>query len=413
MTTNPSWTLMNGLVGLHHQPFEENVAVAARRSLFNVLGNAIGAAHADAVTITVNYATATGQSGNRAVLGRSETFNRHAAALINGIAVHYDDFDDTHLETVIHPGAVGLAALIAAPRHTPLDVALRAFGLGIEAQLRIGSAISPSHYHRGWHITGTCGVFGAAVTTGLLYGHDADTLTRALAFAAPRALGVREGFGTMTKPFHPGRAAVNGIRAAHRAIIDTDTETLREPLIGDGLFCDVYADQTDVTRITGDIGTHFELFDNAFKPYPCGIVSHPGIYAATLLHPRITGTIESVKIISHPLVVDLTGNPDPTDGLEARFSTIHGVCAGLIDGEVALAQYTNERVTAADLVALRAKTTLIVDDTIARDQSRIEVTLSGGDTLIEEVQHAPGSITRPLTDDELYTKVDTLITPVL
>lgn len=404
---------MNELAMMHRQPLDEPVAAAARRSLFNVLGNAIGAAHADAVTISVNYATATGQSGDRVVLGRSETLSPHAAALTCGIAVHYDDFDDTHLETVIHPGAVGLAALIAAPKHTPLDVAIRAFGLGIEAQLRIGSAISPSHYHRGWHITGTCGVFGAAVTTGLLHGHDADTLTRALSFAAPRAVGVREGFGTMTKPFHPGRAAVNGIRAAHRASTDTDTDTPREPLVGDGLFGDVYADELDINRITGNIGTHFELLHNAFKPYPCGIVSHPGIYAATLLHPRINDDIETVRIISHPLVVDLTGNPQPTDGLEARFSTIHGVCAGLIDGGVALAQYANDRVSAPDLIALRAKTTLIVDEAIARDQSRIEVTLKNGETLVEEVLHAPGSIDRPLTDDELYTKVDTLITPVL
>lgn len=411
MTGQPSLTMLTGLVELHNQPLEKPVQAAARRSLFNVLGNAIGAAHADAVEIAVNYASATGQVGDRPVLGRTETLSPQAAAFTNGVAVHYDDFDDTHLETVIHPGAVGLASLVAAPKDTPLDVALSAFGWGIEAQLRIGSAISPSHYHRGWHITGTCGVFGAAVTTGLINGDDAETLNRALAFAAPQAVGVREGFGTMTKPFHPGRAAVNGIRAAVRAA--NELVVVDEPLVGAGLFCDVYADEVDIARITKGIGTHFELFDNAFKPYPCGIVSHPGIYAATLLHPRITGEIAAVRIISHPLVVDLTGNPEPTDGLEARFSTIHGVCAGLADGVVALAQYANERVTSADLMALRAKTTLVVDEQIARDQSRIEVTLASGETLGEEVLHAPGSIDRPLTNEELFAKVDMLLQPVM
>jgi len=413
MTNQPTVTLMHALSGLNNAPLSERVVGAATRSLFNVLGNAIGAAHADAVTIAINVSQASGGHGSHPVLGRSETLQAEQAAFVNGIAVHYDDFDDTHLETVIHAGAVGLASLVAANPNTPLENAIRAFGLGIEAQLRIGSAISPSHYYRGWHITGTCGVFGAAVTSGLLNGADGNTLTRAVGYAAARTVGVREGFGTMTKPFHPGRAAVNGIRAARRAA-HTATE-ISEPLVGAGLFSDVYADSVDVDRISGGLGTHFELFDNAFKPYPCGIVSHPGIYAATLLSARISrfDEIQQVRIISHPLVVDLTGNPTPKNGLEARFSTIHGVCAGLADGTVALAQYADERVNADDLVALRAKASLIVDDTIARDQSRIEVTLYNGETLTEEVLHAPGSIARPLTDAELYSKVDTLINPVL
>lgn len=411
--TTPTATLMDGIQNLYGAPLEKPVFDASVRSLFNVIGNAVGAAHADAVDAAISYAHATGQAGNHVVLGRNVTLAAQAAALVNGIAVHYDDFDDTHLETVIHPGAVCLAALVAAPKTTPLDNALAAFGLGIEAQLRIGSAISPSHYHRGWHITGTCGVFGAALTTGLLYRYDTNTLTKAMGLAAVRAVGVREGFGTMTKPFHPGRAAVNGIRAAHAAATDATPAT--EPLVGDGLYVDVYADTVDVGRIVENIGTHFELFDNAFKPYPCGIVSHPGIYAAELLHDRIStvDAIANVDVMSHPLVVDLTGNPTPTDGLEARFSTIHGVCAGLADGVVALAQYTNERVNASDLVTLRAKTTLVVSDQIARDQSIVKVTMTDGTVHTEEVLHAPGSIDRPLTDDELYTKVDRLFQPVL
>jgi 2-methylcitrate dehydratase PrpD len=413
MTNQPTATLMDGLVALNSEPLEPSVQDAATRSLFNVLGNAIGAAHADAVSIAVDYALASGATGEHPVLGRKDTLSAHTAALVNGIAVHYDDFDDTHLETVIHPGAVGLATLVATDPDIPLADAIRAFGLGIEGQLRIGSAISPSHYHRGWHITGTCGVFGAAITHGLLHGFDTRTLTRAIGYAATRAVGVREGFGTMTKPFHPGRAAVNGIRAAARAnASDSDND---EPLVGDNLFSDVYADTIDVGRIVDGIGQHFELHDNAFKPYPCGIVSHPGIYAATLLSPRIErlDDIATVEIVSHPLVVDLTGNPAPTDGLEARFSTIHGVCAGLADGTVALAQYADDRVNAKDLVTLRAKATLSVNDTIARDQSRIIVTLKNGETLTEDVLHAPGSIDRPLTDDELYSKVDTLLEPVI
>src|ERR1700722_13597845 len=120
------------------------------------------------------------------VPGRSEKVDLHFSALATGFAGHLDDFDDTHLATVIHPAAAVLAVLTAlAPETKPSgDKALTAFALGCEAQLRVGVSISPEHYDRGWHITGTCGVVGCAVTAGLLLGLDEPALTRAVSIAA-------------------------------------------------------------------------------------------------------------------------------------------------------------------------------------------------------------------------------------
>ena len=143
-------------------------------------------------------------------------------------------------------------------------------------------------------------------------------------------------------------------------------------------------------------------------------MSHPALDAAVALAPKVdVGSVAEVVVHCHPLVAELTGNPTPTTGLEARFSTIHGVAAGLLDGAVGLPQYTDDRVSAADATALRGKVRLAPDGAIARDAARIAVVLTDGARLEEHVAHARGSLARPLTDAELAAKVETLVEPVL
>src|SRR5476651_790024 len=159
-------------------PLTGAIAREAKRSLFNVLGLSIGAAGHEGVDAILATAQQLGGSRHVAVLGRRERADAHFAALAMGFAAHVDDFDDTHLATVIHPGAATLAVVVALAEETkPTGAdALIAFALGCEAQLRVGVSISPEHYDRGWHITGTCGVIGAAVAAALLYGFDDDML---------------------------------------------------------------------------------------------------------------------------------------------------------------------------------------------------------------------------------------------
>jgi len=411
----PTRTLAEGIVALAQRPLAPEVRRSAERSLLNVLATTIGAAHSDAVDATLAYAQATGALGEVPVLGRSERLAPLVGALAAGVAAHYDDFDDTHLETVIHPSAAGLGAILAldASVRATGEQFLTAFALGIEAQLRIGSAMSPEHYDTGWHITGTCGVLGSAVTAGLLLGFDADRMEQVLGVAASMTVGVREAFGTMTKPYHPGRAATNGVIAARLvAAGGTGPSSVLEREHG---FFDALALGIDWGRVVDGLGEHWELHDNTFKPFPCGIVCHPAIHAATEVARRLPAgsTIEEVIVRCHALVPELTGKLDPKDGLEARFSTIHGVCAGLVDGTVGLPQYADSRVRSDELIAMRARTHLVVDPEIARASALLQVRLADGTTLEEFVEHAPGSLLRPLTDDELMVKVSGLVEPIL
>jgi 2-methylcitrate dehydratase PrpD len=406
------------------KPLPAPVADAARRSLFNVLGTAVGASRTAAVEAVLATAAAERITGAVAVPGRAETLNSHWGALAAGVAAHLDDFDDTHLPTVIHPGAAVMATLLGLQPEADADGArfLVAFAFGCEAQLRIGNAISPSHYDRGWHITGTCGVFGAAVAAALLLGLDATGLERALSMASFMVLGHREGFGSMTKSFHPGKAAANGILAARLA--RAGLAGTSDPLGPDGVLS-VLADTVDwaaladdswsSSRSSGPPVRSWELELNTFKPYPCGIVAHPVIDAAVDAAARIddAAAITGVSVTCNPLVPELMGRRQPADGLQARFSAHHAAAAGLLDGSAGLAQFLDDRVNAGDARRLRSLITLVPDPSCARDEATMRVEFPDGDPVVVHVAHARGSLERPLTDDELFAKVNRLVAPVL
>ena len=399
---------------LARAPLPAPVAHEAKRALVNVLALAIGAARHSGVDAIVAAARELGGPAGVAIPGRVDRSDAHFAALAAGFAAHVDDFDDTHLATVIHPGAACMAVLVAlAPETAPSGAdALCAFAVGCEAQLRIGVAISPEHYDRGWHITGTCGVIGAAVTAALLFGFDDAALARAVRLSTTMTLGQRDAFGTMTKAFHPGKAAANGILAARLAAQGADAPL---DVVEDSRgFAAALSTRFDPRQMAGDSDTRWELSENTYKPYPCGIVAHPSIDAALQLGARVrVADVLELRAHCHPLVPELMGNPDPTDGLEARFSAIHGVAAALCDGVVGLPQYETERVRRDDVRALRAKTVLVPGVGIARDAARLEARLRDGTIVEETVAHARGSAARPLTDDELLTKVRSLVDPVL
>ena len=261
----------------------------AKRSLFNVLAVAIGAARHAGVDAILRVARDSGGLPVAPVVGRSARADAHFAALANGFAAHVDDYDDTHLATVIHPAAAIAATLLAlAPATAPRGGdAVRAFVLGCEVQLRLGVAISPEHYDDGWHITGTCGTIGAAVAAAALLGLDAGATARAIGIAASSTVGQREAFGRMTKAYHAGKAAANGVFAATLAArgFTAPDDALEAP----GGLADALATKHRIATLDTDLRAGFELAKNTYKPYPCGIVAHPAIDAAVALAARTGG----------------------------------------------------------------------------------------------------------------------------
>jgi 2-methylcitrate dehydratase PrpD len=405
----------HGLFALAQKPLPPEVAREAKRSFINVVGTSVGASAHPGVDAILAAARELGVAERAPVPGRTEKVDVHFSALATGFAGHLDDFDDTHLATVIHPAASILAVLTAlAPETKPSGAdALTAFALGCESQLRVGVSISPEHYDRGWHITGTCGVIGCAVTASLLLGLDEAALTQAVSIAASMFVGQREAFGTMTKPYHPGKAAANGIAAARLA--ERGVTAVSDIFEAQGGYSHSLSTKVDFDLMNGQFGERWELLFNTYKPYPCGIVAHPAIDAGLQLSAKIAdaASIESITLRCHPLVPELMGNPQPQDGLQARFSAIHGVAAALCDKQVGLAQYEDARVVQDDVRAVRALTKLLPDASVNRDEVYIEAKLTDGTIVKDHVEHARGSLARPLTDDELALKVRLLLEPTL
>ncbi len=275
MTAEPTLALARFVATADPGRVPAGVRHEAKRALVNWLGCAIGASRHDAVNRAIAALVPFAGREQATILGRAERFDCLHAALLNGLASHTFDFDDTHLKTIIHPTGPVAAALLALAEHLPVTGAqwIHAFVLGVEVECRVGGAVYPSHYDIGWHITGTAGVFGAAAATGRLLGLSETQFVWALGIAATQAAGLREMFGSMSKPLHPGLAARNGMVAALLAQQNFTSAT--QGIEGRRGFANVLATERDYSRITARLGETWELADNSYKPFACGVVVHP------------------------------------------------------------------------------------------------------------------------------------------
>jgi 2-methylcitrate dehydratase PrpD len=350
------------------------------------------------------------------VLGRPERFDILHAALLNGISSHVFDFDDTHLKTVIHPAGPVASAILALTEYsrTSGQDFLNALVLGIETECRIGNSVYPAHYEVGWHITGTTGVFGAAAAAGKLLGLDAQQMTWALGLAATQPVGLREMFGTMTKSFHPGRAAQNGLTAALLAARGyTSSAAAIEAKRG---WANVLSTHRDYGQITERLGETYEILLNTYKPYACGIVIHPAIDGCIELrnqHGLIAPAIERIKLCVNPLVLELTGKRVPQTGLEGKFSVFRACAVAIVEGAAGESQFSDRAVGNPTIAALRDRIDAHVDANIPADAARIDVTLQDGRDLSIFIAHALGSLERPMTDADLEDKFTALAEDIL
>jgi 2-methylcitrate dehydratase PrpD len=388
----------------------------ALRALLNWTGCAVGASRHPSVERALAALAPFSGPAQATVLGRGDRLDVFHAALINGIASHTFDFDDTHLRTVIHPAGPVASAILALAEQRPITghAFVDAFVIGVEVECRIGNAVYPSHYDVGWHITGTAGVFGAAAAAGRLLGLTEQQMHWALGIAATTASGLREMFGSMCKPFHPGWAAKNGLYAAILAA--QDFTSAAQPIEGKRGFANVLATERNYAEITERLGETWELAQNTYKPFACGIVEHPVIDGCIELrnaHRLRAEAIEAIDLDVHPLVLELTGKTSPQVGLEGKFSVYHSAAVAIIDGAAGEAQYSDARVRDPAVVALRDRVRAKVDRALHEDAACVRITLRDGRVLERFVEHAIGSLARPMTDAGLEDKFRGLVVPIL
>ncbi len=387
----------------------------AHRTFLNWLGCAVGASHHDAANAALRAVQMLQPSAQASVLGRRDKVDMASAALINGISSHTFDFDDTHLKTIIHPAGPVASALLALAEGLSGSPALQgrvitgrdlidALVIGIDVSCRVGNAMYPDHYDRGWHITGSTGTLGAAAGCARLLGLDTAKTAMALGIAASQPIGMREQFGSMTKPFHPGGAARAGLMSALMAHqgFTASPKALEAPR---GMMQTI-SSKNDWHEITHELGERFEISFNTYKPFACGIVIHPAMDACAQLKAQgvTPDAVERIELKVHSLVLELTGKKEPQDGLQAKFSVYHGCAAGLIFGRAAEEEFADAIVTRADVVALRRKVVATVDDTTDEASADVTAFLKDGRAIHVFVKNAIGSLENPQTDAMLEAK---------
>jgi len=380
------------------------------RTFVNWSGCAVGGARHETVDNALKATLPFSGQATSSVLGRSERLDALHAAFINGISSHVLDFDDTHLKTIIHPAGPVASALLAFAEMRPLSGKefLTAMIVGIEVECRIGNCVYPQHYDRGWHITGTTGVFGAAAAVGKAIGLSAQQMRWALGIAATQSSGLREMFGTMTKSFHPGRAAQNGTFAA--LLAEANFDSSEQGIEAPRGFASVMSDKQDYSEILEQLGSRWESALNSYKPFACGIVIHPAIDGCLQLREEIGDKVQQIKSVelkTHYLVLELTGKKTPRTGLEGKFSIYHAAACALLRGDGAPTAFTDEVVNLPEIIALRDKVSAVTDANCHEASVGIEIVFNDGSQISKQIERAIGSSDVPLSDEQVNHKFTT------
>jgi 2-methylcitrate dehydratase PrpD len=353
--------------------------------------------------------------GPSRVWGTSMRASVAEAALANGTAAHALDYDDMCFVSLAHPSAPLVPAVMAAGEVAGASggTILDAYVVGFEVEARLGRAMNPSHYQRGWHCTSTIGVMGAAAAASRVFGLDAATTAHALAIAASSASGLKENFGTMIKPLHAGLAARDAIVAAQLAAAGLMGSA--HAIDGaQGLLHATDGESSPLAPLLTDLGQRWEILDTGItvKLYPSCAGTHPAIDA--VLELRRTHGIGADDVVRAKIGVDritptILIHDRPVTGLEAKFSMPFCVAAALVHGRVGLDTFESAAMADERVRAVLPRVEMNVDSSLdatapALTQTRVRLTLRDGRVLEAYANGARGYPAQPASEEELTAK---------
>ena len=420
--TGPTQEVAHFVATTRYRDIPEDVIQAARGFILDGLGVALAGSTDECARIVQTQVRRMSGRGESSILGTSLTAPSSKAAFANGVAGHAMDYDDTQLSTskesvyglLTHPTAPVLAAVLAAGESEKIsgEELVLAYVLGVEIECRIADAINPRHYQSGFHSTATMGGLGAAMAVGKILRFKEDRLITALGIAASMASGLRENFGTMTKPLHAGRAAENGVNAALLARDGfTAAANILEARRG---FFNAMAGGYDEQKISGRLGSPYFMKEPgiSIKPYPSGSLSHPAqdlILDLVREHDLHAADIAQIEVGTNSNVPNALIYPMPTTALEGKFSIPFCMAIAVLERKAGIAQFQDHKVRDKNVIDLMKRVTLYVDDELERlgyDQvrSRVRVKLTSGRVIEGRYDVARGHPEKPLSWAELADK---------
>ena len=411
------------MVATRYQDLPREVLAAGKKSILDGIGLALVGSVARSGELSRTYLRSLGiQNGAATVVGSAMKSAVRFAAFANGIGVHADDYDDTQLAVakdrvyglLTHPTAPCLAAVLALAEERKASGRdlLLAYHVGVEVETKVAEAIFPRHYQDGFHSTGTCGSFASAAAAAKLHAANADVCARTLGIAASQAAGLRENFGTMTKPFHAGHAAEAGIVAADLALLGwTASDHILE---ADNGFFHAAGGGFDPAALRFGNPWTFVSPGVSIKPFPSGSLTHPAMSVMQRLIREYhinAGDVDTVDVGTNRNMPNALIHHRPMDSLQAKFSMEFCMAALLLYGKAGLTEFNDEVVRRPEAQALIQRIKFGVNPEAEKAgydkmTSILTIHMKDGRTIAGRADFAKGSPADPMSFDDVAAKFE-------
>src|SRR5258705_962368 len=406
-----------------YQEIPADVIELGKKSILDGFGLALAGSRAESGSISRRYVEQAGVTrGNATIIGSAQKTSPRFAALLNGISIHADDFDDTELAAakdrvyglLMHPTVPVLPAIFALAEQRPVGGKewMLAYPLGAEVECKIAEAIAPRHYQDGFHTTGTCGPFGSAAACAKLLKFDLLKTQKAFGLAASQSAGLRENFGTMTKPFQAGHAAESGLVSAE--LVELGWTAAEQILEADRGFLRAAGGSYDPSTIMDRLGNPWTFASPgvSLKPYPSGSLTHPAMTELARLidvHKIQAAQVEKVDVGANHNMNTTLLHHQPKTGLEAKFSMEFCMAILLLEHKAGLGQFSDKVVQRPDVQGMIRKINFYVDpeaESAGYDKmtSILKIHLTDGRTISGRAHFGKGSPANPMSFDEAAAK---------
>ncbi len=413
---NITESLVRFVVDSRMEDLPAEVIETSKKCFLDWIGVAFGGVKDPSVRIMIDLIREIGGKRQASVLGYAMKTNVLNAALVNGTMSHVLDYDDAHSDTRSHPSAPLVPGLLSVAewRKQSGSQLITAFVVGFEVSTRIGLILGKSYYESGWHATSILGRLGSAAGTGKLLGLNERQLATAFGLAATQAGGLRRVFGTMGKPFHAGKAAMDGVLSA---FLSQRGFTAPEDILdGKPSFLNMFSHQAKSSHIVEGLGKDWQVLNVSFKPYAACLLIHPvmdGLIWIKNQYQVPPHLIEKVYLEVAPLCLSVTDNASPKDGLEGKFSLYFCAAIAILHGQGKNNLFTDEAVQDPSVKDLMGKIKATSNPSLKEIEANVKVRLRNRTEFSREVFFPKGDSRNPMTLDEIKEKFRDLVQPVL
>ena len=406
-----------------YEDIPADVIELGKKSILDGLGLALAGSKAESGPLCLQYVENLGIcNGTATLIGSARKTAPRFAAFVNGVSIHADDFDDTQLAAakdrvyglLVHPTVPVLPAILALAEQSGVTGKewMLAYHVGVEVECKIAEAISPRHYQDGFHSTGTCGPFGSAAACAKLNGFNLSKTLNVFGLVASQSGGLRENFGTMTKPFQAGHAAESGL--ASTDLVALGWTAAEQILEADRGFFHAFGGSYDPAAIMDRLGKPWSFASPgiSIKPYPSGSLAHPAmtelmrlIEANNIRAPQV----DKVEVGANHNMTTTLLHHDPKTGLNAKFSMEFCLAILLLERKAGLGEFSDKVVHRQDVREMIRKIDFYVDqeaESAGFDKmtSVLKIHMKDGRVITGRAEFAKGSPANPMTFEETATK---------